>query len=123
MTIITNEDCVSSYGNRINSSHICATDTTNAGKDTCQKDSGGPMFLLENGRYTNNRYGCMLWYSKMSNNQIFCYCYRNTLVGVTSFGSGCGDPDYPGVYARVTEVKQWIQATVSGTQDSNCKLE
>ena len=57
VTIITNEDCVSSYGNRINSSHICATDTTNTGKDTCQKDSGGPIFLLENGRYTNNIYG------------------------------------------------------------------
>ena len=75
------------------------------------------------GTQTNNSYGYMLWYIKMSNNQIFCYCYRNTLVGVTSFGSGCGDPDYPGVYARVTEVKQWIQATVSGTQDSNCNLE
>ena len=64
-----------------------------------------------------------IWYIKMLNNQIFCYCCRNTLVGVTSFGSGCGDPDYPGVYARVTEVKQWIQATVPGTQDSDCKLE
>ena len=53
---------------------------------------------------------------------VVCCC-RNTLVGVTSFGSGCGDPDYPGVYARVTEVKHWIQVTVSGTQDSDCKFE
>ena len=48
----------------------------------------------------------------------FC---RNTIVGVTSFGSGCGDPNFPGVYSRVTEVKSWIQSTVSGTQDSDCK--
>ena len=30
------------------SNHVCATGT---GKDTCQNDSGGPMFLSENGRY------------------------------------------------------------------------
>ena len=33
------------------SSHICATDPANTGKDTCQRDSGGPIFLKENGRY------------------------------------------------------------------------
>ena len=49
----------------------------------------------------------------------FC---RNTIVGVTSFGSGCGDPNFPGVYSRVTDVKSWIQSTVSGTQDSDCKF-
>ena len=44
-------------------------------------------------------------------------------MGVTSFGPAqCGDPDFPGVYARVTEVKAWIQATVKGAQESNCKI-
>ena len=47
---------------------------------------------------------------------------RSTIVGVTSFGQECGDPDYPGVYARVTEVRSWIKSTVSGTQDSDCKF-
>ena len=41
-------------------------------------------------------------------------------MGVTSFGTGCGDPSYPGVYARVSEVKTWIQETAAGTQDSDC---
>ena len=39
---------------------------------------------------------------------------------MTSFGTGCGDPSYPGVYARVSEVKSWIQETAAGTQDSDC---
>ena len=47
--------------------------------------------------------------------------FRNVIIGVTSFGTGCAHPDYPGVYARVTEVKSWIESVASDTQDSDCK--
>ena len=48
--------------------------------------------------------------------------HRNTIVGVTSFGEDCGDPQYPGVYARITEeVKTWIQTIATGTESSDCK--
>ena len=46
------------------------------GKDTCQGDSGGPLVC------------------------------DDFLVGVTSFGKGCGD--YPGVYTRVSAFYEWI---------------
>ena len=44
---------------------------------------------------------------------------RSTIIGLVSFGNGCANPGFPGVYARVTEVKAWIQDNAD-TLDSNC---
>ena len=55
-------------------------------KDTCSGDSGGPMLSneLDNG----------LW----------------AVIGITSFGVGCADDRFPGVYTRVDEYLQWIES-------------
>jgi trypsin len=48
------------------------------GKDSCQGDSGGPLVV------------------------------RNSLVGIVSWGIGCAEPDYPGVYSNVATLKSFV---------------
>jgi hypothetical protein len=61
---------------------VCAGDGQH---DTCQGDSGGPLMVNEDGRLV--------------------------LAGVTSFGEGCADPSFPGVYARVgaDPLSSWLR--------------
>lgn len=80
---LSNNACNSAYQGGITANMICAG-TSNFDTDTCQGDSGGPLVTSLNG--------------------------KATLVGVTSFGIGCAQSPYPGVYARVTAQKSWILA-------------
>jgi hypothetical protein len=60
---------------------VCAGDTTTGQLDACQGDSGGPLALQQTG-------GVMP---------------ADKLIGIVSFGVGCGDPAFPGVYTEVAE--------------------
>lgn len=67
--------------------HICAADLARASADTCPGDSGGPLAMEVDGRQTQ--------------------------IGVTSFGAGCGQRGAPGVYTSVGHFEPWIRHIVA----------
>ncbi|XP_076039178.1 transmembrane protease serine 11D-like [Oratosquilla oratoria] len=89
--IVSNEECDEAYGRDgfpITDGMICAAKRN---KDSCSGDSGGPL-VVESSK--NN------WEQ----------------VGIVSFGFGCADKDYPGVYARVDYYIDWILSKVNGCE-------
>lgn len=38
--------------------------------------------------------------------------HKPTLIGVTSFGAGCGQEKSPAVFAKVDHVLKWIYETI-----------
>ncbi|EQC34416.1 hypothetical protein SDRG_08186 [Saprolegnia diclina VS20] len=66
---------------QITATNICAGGLL--GEDTCQGDSGGPLTVKKNG--------------------------VDVLVGLTSWGIGCAQAGLPGIYARVSEAKDFIE--------------
>ncbi|NXA42160.1 TPA protein, partial [Eudromia elegans] len=61
---------------------LCAGDTRNL-DDACKGDSGGPLVCMKD--------------------------ERMYLIGIISWGIGCGRKDVPGVYTNVTRYLGWIQ--------------
>lgn len=70
----------------IGESQMCAGSRTEV-KDTCNGDSGGPLQVY------HKEIKCMF-----------------KIVGVTSFGQGCGIAGVPGVYTRVSNYLDWIES-------------
>ncbi|CAI9599195.1 unnamed protein product, partial [Staurois parvus] len=81
--IINPDVCASPqmYGNKIQPAMLCAGYVE--GKiDACQGDSGGPLVSMQNTK----------WF----------------LIGVVSTGYECALPNKPGIYTRVTSLRNWI---------------
>ena len=62
------------------------------GVDACQGDSGGPIVSLsDDGKAAK-------------------------LIGITSWGKGCGLANFYGVYAKIASVRNWIDSTINFVQ-------
>ncbi|XP_075412725.1 tissue-type plasminogen activator [Tenrec ecaudatus] len=76
------------FNRTVTSNMLCAGDTRSGGDevnlhDACGGDSGGPLVCVKD--------------------------KRMTLVGIISWGIGCGQKDVPGVYTKVTNYLDWIR--------------
>jgi hypothetical protein len=77
------DTCVRQYNETVTvdpDTMLCAGHTS-PNRDSCNGDSGGPLLDKATGKQ----------------------------VGIVSFGKGCGDPDFPGVYTRISAYKSWIR--------------
>ena len=45
-----------------------------------------------------------------------------TQIGIVSFGNECANPDYPGVYTRISSVLGWISGYLYYEEDSEDTL-
>ncbi|MFT4938104.1 MAG: secreted trypsin-like serine protease [Paraglaciecola sp.] len=92
----TNQECRDALGATlgrpadtvgISDAMICAA-IPEGGKGSCQGDSGGPLIVLVNNEPQQ--------------------------VGIVSWGIGCAEPGYPGVFTRVSEFKEWLSTISDG---------
>ena len=90
--IISNAECANSYN--LTDNMLCAG-LPQGGKDSCQGDSGGPLVIYDS--------SAQKWVQ----------------VGVVSFGVGCAEPGFPGVYARVSRYANWINSYVKPFEATN----
>jgi len=65
----------------IGDGNMCAMNR-DGGKDACEGDSGGPLTVERDGRHV--------------------------LMGLVSYGYGCGHPGIPGVYTKISSYFSWI---------------
>ncbi|MEV8564167.1 serine protease [Streptomyces sp. NPDC051322] len=86
---VSDTKCEKAYGSDLTpSDEICAGDVAQGGVDSCQGDSGGPMFRKDDAG---------AWIQ----------------VGIVSWGQGCAEPGYPGVYSQVSTFAADIKAAAA----------
>merc|ERR1711935_430446 len=91
--LMTSADCKKTeYGSALILPSMVCAGYAKGGKDSCQGDSGGPLVVPKSS----------------SDDTAIIY-------GVVSFGAGCGSPNLPGVYARVTKSIDWIKKNMNSS--------
>jgi hypothetical protein len=84
--VVNIDDCNNAYNNDVIEGVMFCAGIPRGGKDSCQGDSGGPIV------------------KQIGNEHV--------QVGVVSWGIGCAQPGFPGIYSRVSSAQDWIKQVV-----------
>merc|ERR1712111_324541 len=76
----TDDECRGAYGQSEIADSMICAGLQQGGKDSCQGDSGGPFMC------------------------------GSQLSGVVSWGYGCAEPGYPGVYTQTSYFISWLNS-------------
>ncbi|CAK5119096.1 unnamed protein product [Meloidogyne enterolobii] len=90
------------YSGRMHTTSMICAGFNNGRIDSCQGDSGGPL-------QCQNKKG--VW-------ELQVICDKNIfqikiLKGVVSWGIGCAQPKFPGVYTKIYAMKPWIRTEMN----------
>jgi secreted trypsin-like serine protease len=85
--IVSNAEASADYGFTISADQLAAGEPS-GGKDSCQGDSGGPLTVQFGG--------------------------ATKLAGAVSWGNGCAEADFPGLYGRISSFASYVTARVNG---------
>lgn len=93
VTVIGDDECRNNFrydSGEITADMVCANGRSSKGDitDACSGDSGGPLVCREDGSWV--------------------------LHGATSWGEGCADPRYPGIWSGVYDHLDWIKEKMNG---------
>jgi len=86
--VLPTEMCSRAYSGNVSGQHVCAG-YEQGGRDSCQGDSGGPLIVRDGPT-------------------------GYLQIGIVSYGRGCAEAGFPGVYARTSHFGNWIAQTVAG---------
>lgn len=87
LPIISNAEANKSYEGAVTENMIAAGYIKVGGKDACQGDSGGPFIVKDQN-------------------------LNLVLAGATSWGIGCAQPNFPGLYANLAVLGDWVRKTI-----------
>jgi LPXTG-motif cell wall-anchored protein len=91
--LVTDADCAASYGDSFTPDAELCAGLPEGGIDSCQGDSGGPLLTQTNDDDANPEW---------------------VQVGVVSWGNGCAQPGFPGIYTQLSSYVDDINAVATG---------
>uniref|UniRef100_A0A1B0G7X6 trypsin n=1 Tax=Glossina morsitans morsitans TaxID=37546 RepID=A0A1B0G7X6_GLOMM len=105
--LINQDICFKNYKHfgEISETMFCAG-YPQGGRDSCQGDSGGPLVYP-------------IIKPNLSRKAMKTALANVKQFGIVSWGIGCAQEDYPGVYTNVTRIRAWIDTQIQTMRKTN----